>query len=857
MKKSIIAVVCFTAVFCLPGISVPENYHLADKYWDMAVALKDKGEGLKAAEMYEKSADAEKKSPSPRMDYAAVALNEAGACYYLTAHYDKAIRQYQEAMEINRQLKKEDQVAIQMNNIGLVFFAWGRYDKAIENYEKALDIHNRLGYEAEAAVALNNIGGVYSAWGRREQALEYFYKALEIDQRLGNEAEVAIRLNNIGEVYFHLEQPNRALKSFRQALAINNRLGKEAQAALQLNNIGEIFRSRGQYDEAMARYEKALEINRRFGREVEVAGNLNNISMIYKARGQYDKAIKYFKKTVRINKRLNRTVQLAAGFDNIGISYFSIQQYDKAAKNFLQAVKIKETLRKTATGEARRDYLTDQIYTYQRLISSFVLNNEISKAFSAIELSRAKLLSEYLADGRQDIFISVEDIQGSLPADTAIITWANINSFFPVVQVVITKENLYGREVPVGDFLYAVKAEFKKQIDALLKSQRGLKIAKREKQQEAIRIDPIDFDDVINYYRSLITTTPNSTGRGLKVSGTLETVGNRVPRLERMLYDFLIKPVEKHIEDKTKLILIPDGILGYLPFETLRSKDRAYLVEKFDINYVQSIGVLERIRRRVYGADRKPLLAFGDAVYDEITYWVDTIKEEKELHKLLQVVAASIPENRSMRSAYASLDLAGWSNLPGTLKEVINIKKVVQGSRIHVGRKVTEERIKALSAGGELAEYRVLHFATHGLVVPEIPELSAIVLSQFKKELGGEDGYLRMGEIVKLNLKADFVNLSACETGIGKIYGGEGVVGLTQSFLIAGANALSVSLWQVADDSTAQFMIALYESVQKENIGYDEAMNKVKRSFIKGEFGDKHRSPYYWAPFVYYGLPTK
>jgi CHAT domain-containing protein len=106
-----------------------------------------------------------------------------------------------------------------------------------------------------------------------------------------------------------------------------------------------------------------------------------------------------------------------------------------------------------------------------------------------------------------------------------------------------------------------------------------------------------------------------------------------------------------------------------------------------------------------------------------------------------------------------------------------------------------------------------------------------------------------MGEILELDIEADFVNLSACETGLGKLYGGEGVVGLTQSFLVAGANGLSVSLWQVADESTMDFMIGLYRSVQDEGMSYHRAMTDMKRQFLKGRYAD----PYYWAPFVYYG----
>ena len=189
----------------------------------------------------------------------------------------------------------------------------------------------------------------------------------------------------------------------------------------------------------------------------------------------------------------------------------------------------------------------------------------------------------------------------------------------------------------------------------------------------------------------------------------------------------------------------------------------------------------------------------------------------------------------------------------GTLVEVNAIQRLVEGAKIYTGANVTESKIKKLSETGELAKYKVLHFATHGLVLPEMPELSAIVLSQVKDEKNGEDGYLRMGEIAELNIKADFVNLSACKTGLGKIYGGEGVVGLTQSFLLAGANAISVSLWSVEDVSTSQFMAAIYNLVEKKGMEYNDAMAEVKRQFIRGDFGNEYRAPFYWAPFVYYG----
>ncbi|MBD3167332.1 CHAT domain-containing protein, partial [bacterium] len=246
------------------------------------------------------------------------------------------------------------------------------------------------------------------------------------------------------------------------------------------------------------------------------------------------------------------------------------------------------------------------------------------------------------------------------------------------------------------------------------------------------------------------------------------------------------------------------------------------------------------------------------AVYDSLHYDVEMIAGEKQLEYweryLEETFRARGPETRSgsARAAYAALGVADWSNLPGTLEEVESIQRTIRDAETLTGKEVSEAVVKQMSDSGALADYRILHFATHGLVVPVIPELSAIVLSQTEADSSGEDGYLRMGEITELKLAADFVNLSACETGLGRVYGGEGVVGLTQAFLIAGANGLSVSLWQVADEATARFMEQLYKRVEQ-GMSYPEAMAAVKRSFINGEQGGEKTHPFFWAPFVYYG----
>jgi len=228
--------------------------------------------------------------------------------------------------------------------------------------------------------------------------------------------------------------------------------------------------------------------------------------------------------------------------------------------------------------------------------------------------------------------------------------------------------------------------------------------------------------------------------------------------LDHMLYDFLIKPLEKSIKGKKRLLIVPDGVLSFIPFETLVDDNGKYLVENYNISYTQSMGVMDIINNRQYKSDRKPLLAFGGAVYDETTYKADMINSEEHWKDLLKNVYASIDKKRSIRGAYASLGVAKWDNLPGTLQEVKAISKLVKSPKIYTGVNVTENNIKKLSINGDLTKYKVLHFATHGLVMPNFPELSAIVLSQFKRERDGEDGEL-MGHPIFLlsSIKCTFL----------------------------------------------------------------------------------------------------
>ncbi|HSV92286.1 MAG TPA: CHAT domain-containing protein, partial [Desulfobacterales bacterium] len=269
----------------------------------------------------------------------------------------------------------------------------------------------------------------------------------------------------------------------------------------------------------------------------------------------------------------------------------------------------------------------------------------------------------------------------------------------------------------------------------------------------------------------------------------------------------------QELSGKDELIVVPEGSLCALPLETLLMSDGRWLVERFRVTYVPSLTVRAQLAGRRAAAAGRPLLALGGALYGGRSAPGQRSVSDQQLASLRLDATRLLEGRRGVRELYAALGLDGWDELPGTLGE---ISRLAPGATVLTGAQASEQSIKDLSRTGELQRFGVIHFATHGIAVPEAPELSALVLSQKAAVTSADDGYLIAREIAGLRLGADFVNLSACETGLGRIHGGEGIIRLSQAFLAAGASGLSVSLWPVTDDATRQFMIELYRANRDE-----------------------------------------
>ena len=292
----------------------------------------------------------------------------------------------------------------------------------------------------------------------------------------------------------------------------------------------------------------------------------------------------------------------------------------------------------------------------------------------------------------------------------------------------------------------------------------------------------------------------------------------------------LVKPVREPAQT-TRLIVVPDGVLNLLPFDALRGEDGQFLIRSREITYAPSGTILITLRR----ADKQPpaprlVLAVGDIVYENQG---DT---SRRLPK---------PASLNARVERGIADLSGMAlhDLPQTRQEVEEIDKIIgHDSMILIGKDASETAFKK----EPLDQFRILHLAVHGFADTQYPERSALVLGKDSTD----NGLLQVREIIRLKLNAQLATLSACDTGVGKLQGEEGISNLAEAFLVAGARSVVASLWSADDTSASSLMEHFYKRLA-DGETVSSALRNAKLDMLS-KFGSD-LNPYYWAAFISVG----
>lgn len=574
----------------------------------------------------------------------------------------------------------------------------------------------------------------------------------------------------------------------------------------------------------------------------------SNLAITYWQSGDKEKAIATYESLVANLLSSQRYYDAIINLNNLGTMHFFSKEYTKAVPYFERAIALSEEQMKGLDGQNRITFLQSQLSAYQFLTYSHARTGNGSGMFEAIGKQRARVLTDRLRLKNKNQQISLKQFQAQLKADEVALFYSLVEPGAVAINVVTKDQSRAVLNEFFGEFV-ALKQKYIDRERVANMKRTGYKLPVDARHSgERILVEK----DIANLFGQEDFETLGEWLRELLQSDKPAYTPIRAEFLTHY-YRFLIQPVESLIASKKKIIISPDGLLNFIPFEALTNENGTHLIESHGIRYIQSASVAGIVNGRSYAASRKPMLAMGGAIYDEMSATAAPARSIERMQEMTAEALENAASGRSQREVYAALGFGKMNYLQGTLNEVNAMARMVPGAEVYTGKAMNETFIKKLSNEGKLDDYKVVHLATHGFALPAIPQLSGIAMSIFKEEQNGQDGYLTAPELASLNLKADLVVLSACETGLGKIYGGEGVMGLTQSLILAGANGAAVSLWPVNDASTMYFMAGMYELVSKTDMSYAEAMDDMKRRFIKGEFGELFRGTNYWAPFIHYG----
>lgn len=792
----------------------------------------------------------------PRAAILGASMSEVAAAGRKIGEVDIAMRLGRESVEV---LQPYGDIALLVGantNAGHAHNQGSRFDLAKPYYQEALRLINEYeggGIEAYRVPVLNGLGGVYDNQDEDARALTFYEEALQISKSTGNKVDEAIALGNMATVYISQgRNVSQAIQMLEQGTNTFQLVGDQVALANNYNNIAYGLMLLNKPFQAIDYFKKAESLYARLGMTSGLAQVNNAIGKLLISYDKKIEAIFYYRKALQHVDENDDPEMAKTVYANLAGGLLGQEQYPEAARYAEKAIVLNEELLKNADVKAARG-IRSSTNNYYRIVSLAKHRQEdYEGAFEAHERNRSR---ELLAKVGSKSTMRSAQLKSMLNDDQVLIDynvvhlrWEVHSHFFPIV---VTNTSITGKEYSDSTLIKSLKQEGEATFVNYMNQRSMLQQIRQYVSEKGVPenvaqslVRDANLEKTIEFYRHLIKE-PNQRNELLRVS------------YARVFYDLLIGPMMQELTGKSELIIIPDGPLAFLPFETLIDENGKYLAETYKIRYTQSAAVLGAFEGRTYSPSREPLLAFGGPTFqklsaEEISKYPSA--DEFDYNRFLSNYYAAEEAGETMRSIFIQLGFTEVTPLAGTIYETNKIREIVPGTTLFQEDEASEERLKELARTNALKNYKVLHFATHGKAFSEFPELSNLALAQWTSPKSDEDGFLRVPEIEELNLNADFVNLSACETAMGRLYSSEGVIGLTQAFLVAGANSVSVTQWPVSDEGTAIFMTEMYRKVFQQNQSYLEAFAATKIEFIQGKYGERFKHPDYWGPFVYYGI---
>jgi CHAT domain-containing protein/tetratricopeptide (TPR) repeat protein len=797
-----------------------------------------------------------------------MSLGSLGNVSWELGEFPKALEYLGEALSITE--KQGNRIGQQMclSTMGLVYWNLGRYTKALGCHEKALDIARKHELKIWEGVHLGNIAVLFQDMGDDSTALAYHGQAMRIAVETGSKGMQAIHLGNMAGI--HLAKFGRtdvALDYYRKAVLLARETRDKRLESDFLGNIGELFITTGRLDEAESNIRRALEIAkeaRHRGGEAWQCKNLGNLHILQK---DFGRAAAEYGQALSIGRKLAMPVIVIDAYTGLGSVAEKRGRFRQALRFYRNAIAEIENFRGLMdTEEFRISVMEREFGIVERILRLlWILHRENPKqgydreSFDYAERIKARTFLDILSQA--NIFQNMDDIPGEF-RESVVSNDSRLRERYQSLSDALNGESSTSQKAKV--------LQIERQIESLRRERSGL-IARLEKTNpEYYRLthpglltarqvrDQIlgDHQVLVEYFigdSSSYAWVLSKNGmewhaialNRVRLESSLAGISPLFRRekgdgrermdhrwanlnteaLHRMYRELLRLPAGGAKSVGDELIIVPDDLLNYFPFEILVT-DTAngrvrYLIEEKAIHYASSASLLAHESEKGAGSG-KELLAFGNPYFGNS--WLKRLMNPGEWFK---------PGSRAREHE-------DFQPLPNAEKEVRAIGRRFKRASIFTGKNATENRFKA-----EAGDFRYIHLATHFLISDVQPMVSKIVLSRNQK--GGEDGFLQMYEVYNLKLKAELAILSGCNSGLGKFRRGEGLIGLSRAFFYAGAGSLMVSLWPVEDQSAARLMQSFYANL---GAGKDkaEALRQAKVEMIHAP--DEKRNPFYWGSFV-------
>lgn len=812
------------------------------------------------------------------------ALLSLGLTYDNLGEWQKSLESSTQARALYQQLNNPEGEAVALNNLGLVYVRLGEFSRALDLYNQAVSLWRKLGDRREEANTLSNLGFAEAQQNNLAKALSAYQQSLPLWRQAGDRRGEARAMQRLGELQAELGESKKALEYFQQALPLFQTAGDRLREAETLISLGKVILSQGDVAKAKEQFTLATSILKELGNRSGEAQSLFGLAQTERKLGQLAESRRLIESALANVE----AVRAEVGSQQFRASYLATVQrlYEFNLDLLMQLHRAQpavgfEALALQASERARARSLLEQL-TESRA--------DIRHGVEAALLARERELLQLLNSKAQRLS-QLSPVRGDSQRRELQPEIRQLEDEYQQVQAQIRQTSPQYAALTQPQPLSAKEIQSLLDTDTLL-----LEYALGE---ERSYLWAVSTDGVASYElpkRSLIEDAAKRTSKLLNARAVRLRSESAAARNERIaqadaqlsdtakqLSDWLLAPAAASLGNK-RLLIVPDGALQYVPFSMLPSpltegrRDRGMagkeepqakafipLVVNHELVTLPSASTLAVMRKELAGRAPAPkqLAIFADPVFDQTddrlkakTAWKGGSKTDATSSSAAELIASArsiVHEDLESQAAGRRMVIP---RLPFTRQEAERILATMPtGGNSSANLKATGfNASRVLATSAELGQYRYLHFATHGVLDTERADLSALLLSLVDETGKPQDGFLRAYDIYNLSLSADLVVLSACQTGLGKEYKGEGLVGLTRGFMYAGAARVVVSLWNVNDRATSELMAKFYQKMLPKNAEAGERPAAALRSAQIEMWKQKQwAAPYYWAAFMLQG----